>query len=319
MPWTEARLGDLLPYEHESQEFKASAFVYVPSTGQIRADFIDNLSKQVSAFVNAGGGRLFLGIDDQAHVDGGIPRLLRANGTREWLEDVLPGIVDPPLTSFDVHEVQAGSSESPILPEHAVYIIELPDSEDAPHQARDRRYYLRIAGKSRPMSHRHVLDIFQRRRDPEVDVLAIDPFGQPELVDDPRGLCVMLRLRARIANQGRSLAQHVGLELSLPRFAVNTKCRQRTREEEGASLQQSPGVVTYFFYSAVPLFPRQEIILGTVWIALHGHNRDHYMQRRVSLRYRVFADHAPPREGEVDVAGYSAVQRGIRLIPEEGA
>lgn len=314
-PWTEARLADLIPYEHEAQEFKGSAFVVVPATGLVRPDFIDNLSKQVSAFANAGGGCLFLGVDDAGRVDGGVPRDLRANGTREWLEDILPGIVDPPLLSFDVHEVVPGGPESQIRTGHAVYVLELPDSGDAPHQARDRRYYLRIAGKSRPMSHRHVLDILQRRRDPAVRVLGIDPYGQLEILPDPRGDCGLLRLRARLGNQGRSLAQHLGIELSLPRFAVNSVCRQRTREE-GGNLQQSPGMVSYFFYSPTPIFPGQELLLGTVWIALHSHNRDHYRRGRVSLRYRLFADHAPPREGEVDVAGYSAVQRALRAIED---
>ena len=312
-PWTEARLGSLVPYELEAQEFKSSAWVSSPATGKVRADFVDNLSKQISAFANAGGGCLFLGIDDTGLVDGGVPTALRANGTREWFEDILPGIVDPPLRSFDVHEVRAESPQSLIHPERAVYVLELPDSQDAPHQARDRRYYLRIAGKSRPMSHRHVLDILQRRRDPEVQVFAIDPYGQPDEISDPRGPSILLRLRARIGNKGRSLAQHVGLELTLPRFAVNTLCRQRTLAGGAASLQQSPGEVTYFFYSQTPLFPRQERVLGTVWIAIHGHNRSHYKQGRVSLRYRVFADHAPPRAGEVDLAAYSAVRRGLSL------
>lgn len=314
-PWTEARLEGLVPYELEAQEFKGSAFVVVPATGKIRADFVDHLSKQVSAFVNAGGGCLFLGVDDAGQVDGGLPIAIRANGTREWFEDIIPGIVDPPLRSFDVHEVRPESDQSPILPGQAVYVIELPDSEDAPHQARDRRYYLRIAGKSRPMSHRHVLDILQRRRDPEVSVLAVDPYGPPDEVPDPRGPAVLLRIRPRIGNRGRSLAQHVGLEVTLPRFAVNTECRRRTLEVEGAaSLQQSPGEVTFFFYSETPLFPRQERVLGTVWIAIHGHNHQHYEAERVSLRLRVFADHAPPRESEVNLVAYSAVRRGLRQI-----
>ena len=67
-PWTEDRLSNLIPYEHEAQEFKGSGFIYVKATGQLRPDFLDNLSKQVSAFCNAGGGRLFLGIDDVGRV-----------------------------------------------------------------------------------------------------------------------------------------------------------------------------------------------------------------------------------------------------------
>jgi len=316
-PWTEDRLSNLIPYEHEAQEFKGSGFIYVKATGQLRPDFLDNLSKQVSAFCNAGGGRLFLGIDDVGRVDGGVPIDLRHNGTREWLEDVLPGTVDPPLTSFDVHEIRPRRGESEILPDHAIYVLDLPDSEDAPHQARDRRYYLRIAGKSRPMSHRHVLDILQRRHDPDVAVASVDPYGQPELSeDDPRGPCVLLRLRTRLRNQGGVLAEHVGLEVTLPRFAVNSACRRRTLQEQDGTITQSPGNVTFFFYHPGPLFPRQEVIYGTVWIAVHSTNVDHYAAGRVLLRWRVFADHAKFVTSEVDVSAYSVVQRSLRLVQD---
>jgi hypothetical protein len=316
-PWTEERLSHLIPYEHEAQEFKGSAFIYVPATGLVRADFLDNLSKQVSAFCNAGGGRLFLGIDDTGKIDGGVPQDLRNNGTREWLEDVIPNAVDPPLRSFDVHEVQSGADPSLIHDRHAVYVLAFPDSEDAPHQARDRRYYLRIAGKSRPMSHRHVLDILSRRRDPEVRVGHVDPYGEPELSEeDPRGPCVLLRLRCRIQNHGRVLSQHVGVEVTLPRFAVNTVCRRRTLTEQEGTITQSPGDVTFFFYHPAPLFPRQEVVFGTVWIAIHKTNLDHYLNGRVLFRWRVFADHSRPLSGQVEVSTYTAVQRGLRIVQE---
>ncbi len=326
--WTEQRLYELVPYELDSQEFKSSLYVWDGTPGgAVRNDFIDNLSKQVSAFANAGGGRLFLGIDDRARVDGGVPIDLRTNGTREWLEDVVPGIVDPPLSAFNVHEVLADDPHrTAILPGRAVYVIELPDSDGAPHQARDRRYYLRIAGKSRPMSHRHVLDILQRRRDPEVLVEQIDPYGEPELLEhDPRGPSVLLRLRCQLVNRGRALAHHVGLECTLPRFAVTTECRRRTLAEHAdAKIMQRPGEVTYFFYHPIPIFPQQCVPFGVVWVALHNTNLAHYQQGRVALRWRVYADAALRREGQVDVSGYSAVQRALKLArssasSEEGA
>lgn len=311
--WTEDRLAALVPYETDAQEFKSSPYV-CDAAGTIRADFLDNLSKQVSAFANGGGGRLFLGLRDDGTIDGGLPRDLRPNGTREWLEDVIPVLVDPPLKTFNVYEVRAHSMSSPIAAGRAVYVLHLPDSEDAPHQARDRRYYLRIAGKSRPMSHRHVLDVMQRRRDPEVTVARVDPYGEPEVLPDPRGPCALLRLRASLKNRGRALAHHVGCEFSLPRFAVNSECRRRTLASEEGTLLQSPGEVTFFFYHPTPIFPAQEIPFGTVWLAIHDTNIHHYAQGRVVFRWKVYADEARHQEGQVDVSTYTSIQRALRLI-----
>ena len=317
--WSESRLYRLVPYEVDAQEFKASLYVYEAGTGGVRSDFLDNLSKQISAFANAGGGHLFLGIDDRGRIDGGVPCDLRQNGTREWLEDILPGSVDPPLKAFNVYEVRGENpNRTAILPGRAVYVVEIPDSEDAPHQSRDRRYYLRIAGKSRPMGHRHVMDILQRRRDPEVLVHHVDPYGEPEVVEtDPRGPSVLLRLRFMLLNEGRALAQHVGLECTLPRFAVNTECRRRMLAAppggEGR-LFQTPGEVTFFFYHPTPIFPQQQIPFGEAWIAIHRTNMHHYLEGRVIFRWKVYADAAPCHEGGVDVASYSVVQRGLRLV-----
>ncbi len=48
--------------------------------------------------------------------------------------------------------------------------MHIPDSDQAPHQAMDKRYYARVAGKSRPISHRLVLDILGRRNYPKISI-----------------------------------------------------------------------------------------------------------------------------------------------------
>lgn len=314
--WSEARLVGLEPQEHDNQEFKSSLFICTP-TGTIRADFMDNLSKQISAFANAGGGNLFLGIDDKGKIDGGVHNRLRQNGTREWLEDVIRAVVDPAVKEYNVYEVAATDPQaSAIKPDHAVYVLEIPESEDAPHQARDCRYYLRIAGKSRPMSHRHVLDVMNRRRDPKVVLERVDPYGEPEFyADDPRGPVVLLRLRGTLANRGRALAQHVGCEFVLPRFAVSTESRRRIlAATPGVSLSQRPGEMTFSFYHPTPVFPQQELSFGEVWIPVHNANLQHYTRGRVVLRWRVYADAAPFQEGHVDLSAFAAVKRAIRMV-----
>lgn len=317
--WTEVRLRGLEPHEHDSQEFKSSLFICTP-TGIIRADFMDNLSKQISAFANAGGGNLFLGINDKGRIDGGIPTRLRPNGTREWLEDVIRAVVDPAVKEYNVYEVPATNLEaSEILPDHAVYVLEIPESEDAPHQARDHRYYLRIAGKSRPMSHRHVLDVMNRSRDPKVILERVDPYGEPELHEaDPRGPIVLLRLRGTLANRGRALAKHVGCEFVLPRYAVTTESRRRIlAANPGVNLSQSPGEMTFSFYHPTPVFPQQELSFGEVTIPVHTANLLHYTGGRVVLRWRVYADAAPYEEGQVDLSAFAAVKRAIRMVRRE--
>lgn len=322
--WTEDRLAALDPHEYDFQEFKGSPYVFDFGQQRLRSDFLDNLSKQVSAFANAAGGRIFLGLDDEGRIDGGVPRDLRPNGTRAWLEDVIPHVVVPHLRAFNVYEVarpavEAGGNgatpTSSLRPGHAVYIVEIPMSEDAPHQARDHRYYLRIAGKSRPMGHHHVLDVLNRTRDPWVVVSRMDPYGEPEFVEsDPRGPKSFVHLRTHLMNRGRSLAQHVGCEFVVPRLAVNSECRQRMLAQGETRLLQRSGELVFFFYHPIPIFPTQEVPFGEVWLAIHNANLQHLEAGKVFLRWRVFADGAPVREGQVDVLAYTSVQRAIRQV-----
>ena len=317
-PWTEARVLELGPYEHDFQEFKGTGWMWAGS--DITAWFHGALSKQVSAFANGAGGHIVIGVDDEGRIDGGVPVDVKPNGTREWLEDVIAGAVAPRLTRYNVFEVPCpgGLFRSSIEPGHAVYVIEVPPSDDAPHQALDHRYYLRIAGKSRPMNHVHVQDVLRRGRHPEVGVSRVGPFGEAERDgSDPRGPRAFVNFRAFIANRGRSLARHVGVELVLPRPLVGKEVRRRNVALDDVHYTQTPGEITFFRYHPVPLFPQQEIFCLSAWIGLHGANLDALRAGSALLRWRVYADDSVPRMGEVDLGDYGVVQRAISWI--EGA
>ena len=97
-------------------------------------------------------------------------RAVKKPSTREWLEDIIPTLVDFPLSSFNVYAVQGKGNKSQIAEGRGIFIIEILDSEQAPHQAIDNRYYVRVGGKSRPIGHRLVADIFGRRSYPKIQL-----------------------------------------------------------------------------------------------------------------------------------------------------
>lgn len=318
--WTELMLDDLDPDEHDYQEFKASPFL-TREDGEIAPGFGFRLSKQISAFANGHGGRLFIGIDDRGAIDGGVRRDLKGGGVRAWLEDVVPGSVDPPLRNFNVFEVPWPGPGVPTAldPGCAVFIIEVPPSHDAPHQAQDYRYYLRIAGKSRPMSHLHVEDVSRRTRTPRVSVSRLAPFGEPELIlDDPRGPKVQLRFQLYVANEGRVMAQHCGAELVVPRPLVNRALRQRLREE-GTDLTQTPGDLHIFRYHPRPLFPGQELPLSACWVGLHANNLGAVRSGQAAIGWRVYADDSDAVIGAWSLDRFGVVQDALRWLRREHA
>ena len=308
-PWTPAQLAEVGPDEHDFQEFKGSAWLY--EDGTLSPWFLGALSKQVSAFANGAGGRIFVGLDDTGTIDGGVPVDIKPGGTRSWLEDVIHQLVDPRLHRFNVFEV-TGEPDSGIRPGHAVYVLEIPRSEDAPHQARDHRYYLRIAGKSRPMGHIHLQDIQRRTRSPSVRLVRIGPFGSAVYDDnDPRGPRVFVAFRAFLQNTGRTLAHHVGAELHLPRPRVGAEVRRRCLAENGVHLTQKPGSITLFRYHPVPVFLGQQIFFQLFWVGLHRANHDMVASGAARLRWTVYADDAKPLEGTLPFHDYGVVQDAL--------
>ncbi len=133
-------------------------------------DVKENPSRAVSAFANSGGGVIVLGLANPRQSwqvdDGSIELAVKRPNTWEWLEDVIPTLVDSSLSSFNVYVVQNTNAQSQTAPGRGVFIIEVPDGNQAPQQALDSKYYARVGGKSRPIGHRPVADIFGRRQHP---------------------------------------------------------------------------------------------------------------------------------------------------------
>lgn len=145
--WNEARVLNLPAGEHDYFERKSGV---VLESDAWRA----TLAKAVSAFANSGGGWLVLGVKDNGTVDG--VRRLRGGSrtsTRDWLEQVIPNLVEHPVAHFRVHEIVSTPGSS--VPDgRAVVVIEFLDSPLAPHQSvDDQKYYHRRAGRSEPASH----------------------------------------------------------------------------------------------------------------------------------------------------------------------
>lgn len=178
---TEAEIDGLTEGESNSLELKGSRFF-----DKSIDEACKGLAKAVSAFANTGGGRLILGVHDdnksgERFIDGGIPMDLKRPNTVEWLNNQISALVDPPLQNFSIQAIERTGETSKIEPDRAVIIIDIGDSEQAPHQStKDLLFYGRLGGKSQPLSHRFIMDIANRRKHPSLELyFAINPHSRP--------------------------------------------------------------------------------------------------------------------------------------------
>lgn len=172
--WDEPYILSLPSGEHDWVEFKGSRALdfTVPNVDENKV--LDTLSAQLSAFANSGGGTIVYGVNDPAVgqprtvSEGGVSLAIRGRSTKEWLEDVIPHLVEYPLASFNVYVLTNSGTGTAIQNGRGIFLVQVADSESAPHQARDKKYYARVGGKSRPIGHRLIMDIMGRSQHPKM-------------------------------------------------------------------------------------------------------------------------------------------------------
>ena len=302
--WTREDLENLTTTEHSFQEFKSSRFL-VNENHEISSEFIFKFSKQVSAFANAQGGRVFLGIRDDGSIDEGIPIDVKSGGTKAWLENLIQDLVTPRLQEYNVFEVLLSKTR-------AAYIIDIPNSEHAPHQAKDQRYYLRIAGMSRPMDHIHIEDVFRRNKNPSMNLARIAPYGAPDVVKTSKGTQVVQAFRLHLVNEGKSMARHVGGEVSIARHFVTKEARQRIESSQEIHYTQKPAEMVFFHYLGIPVFPSQEVFFMIFWVSIHKRNLA-LVRQNMFVRWQIYADDSIPRTQEADLASFTAIQKILNM------
>lgn len=122
----------------------------------------DRLAKEVIAFANARGGKIFVGVDD----DGTIRGVKDAEEERFALRQALDGYCDP--------DVEVSILAVPIARRREVIVVDVPESPLKPHylvgvqngSGRSRTAYVRVADQSIEAS-REAIRLMKHERNPK--------------------------------------------------------------------------------------------------------------------------------------------------------
>ena len=311
--WNEEYVINLPPGEYDWVEFKGTHALDFSLAGVDQNRILNELSVQLSAFANSGGGTIVYGISDAPagqtrQVDlGGVSLSLKGRSTKEWLEDVIPNQVDYPLNRFNVYPVINTAPGSNILAGRGIFLVSIPDSEDAPHQAHDKKYYARVGGKSRPIGHRMVMDIVGRLKYPRIAMSF-------KLVQEKR----RIELEGFCRNTGNVYANYINGFVFVPKKLTHRSSRHTLKEFEGKEYWEiffsnvhkdlinyksnysiSVPDQTYYITRYDPLLPR----LGFGFdIPLMIINESLPLLSEEELIWTAYADNAPPQEGRIKIS-----------------
>ena len=128
------------------------------------------ISKDVSAFANSGGGIIIYGIKEfsekeKQHLPSSIDPIDRKDISKEWLEHVINSNILPKIKDVIIHPIPYGNS----IDGKAIYVVEIPQSNTA-HQAKDKRYYRRGIFESTPMEDYEIKDIINRSNKTDIAI-----------------------------------------------------------------------------------------------------------------------------------------------------
>lgn len=193
-------------------EFKSGRLVNEKKTDQIGIA----ISKQISGFANAGGGVVVIGVREnrtsgQPSTASSLELVTDPKHNREWLEQVLGGLINPALPNIEFLDV-------PFEKGHCL-VVSVPQSNSGPHQASDDKYYARRNFRTESMAHYEIEDVRSRVYRAPYDVRCDIEIRSGVIVD------------FLLENRGRHAVSNV--RIVVPSFAVNVLMRTPTVVEDG--------------------------------------------------------------------------------------
>lgn len=145
---------------------KESSYLDYKSSGALTKNGAKtDISKDVSSFANAGGGVIIYGVKEEENIpieidEGFDPGEI----TREWLEQVIFSNIHRNIEGIKINQIEINEDEA----NRVLYVVQIPESERAPHQASDKRFYTRRNFMSVQMEEYEVRDVFNRKKAPNV-------------------------------------------------------------------------------------------------------------------------------------------------------
>jgi hypothetical protein len=228
-------------------------------TPQNRDEIHEEITRDVTALANAEGGMLIYGIQEKSvgknRVADGVQPVEEARFSKHTLEQVINRIL-PKIPGVRVERVTLGTTEV-----GCCYVVVVPQGVSA-HQALDGRFHSRRGTEVLAMSHQEILDVLNRREDPDLRVslklVVPDAWGTQNVTSS---------LFIRLENVSSVMARHWFVEINFPSHLGSCVAMP-------ADAPETPfigvGHVQLTNVDRSPLFPGQTIHRRISFFALPG-------------------------------------------------
>jgi hypothetical protein len=170
----------------------------------------NEISKDVSAFANSAGGIIIYGMIENGFVPTKIDiGFDRKEYSKEWLEQIITSRIQRQIDGVVVHEVELPISS----PGRVAYVVAIPQSFRAPHQASDKRFYKRYNFKSASMEEYEIRDVSRRLDRPDLNTRFQAAHAGTELVSGGAIQAHIFNLSVIVVNLSTTPAEYAVFKL----------------------------------------------------------------------------------------------------------
>jgi hypothetical protein len=197
--WTEADLQALVETgakETLSLQLKGPRALEKSEAGALE------ISKEVSSFANAAGGVIVYGMSAENGAAARLEGIDPASFSREWLDQAITTGIQRGIDGLQITTLELESR-----PGKVVYLVEVPESSRAPHQAADKRFYKRSGNAPQAMEEYEIRDVRRRVSAPDLHGdIAVNLDPAPFAARGPQG---PFQLWLSVENTAEQPALHV--------------------------------------------------------------------------------------------------------------
>ncbi len=224
-----------------------------------------DISIDISAFANADGGILIYGIEEDNHIANKISFINGNEITKEWLENVISSNINRKIDGLIIEPIRF---ENDI--KKTIYIVKIPRSSNAPHQASNKKYYKRKNFKNEILEEYEIRDLYNRKNNTQLEILEPIVHSKmhliPENIEDNMNLRVKFHVDFYIKNIGKSVEQIFKTEF---RFVFNSLDPIINQKINNYDRRVEDGYEIFLVPNSSPIFQDEKLMILTVYFQIN--------------------------------------------------